>query len=171
MAAAASMPPVPLWDDDTFLTEYDHHCRKLVKAFCCRYGINREDERDFLQAIYVKLLAIPQHDRFKGGAFVRTCINNKARDILRTRKVQQKHCLQMLDVVECEVPAPDSSRTEDLLSLLSPLQRQIVTYSVGLNGPATPIREVARLLSISLVVAQTELDAALALMRESMEAE
>lgn len=132
------------------------------------YRLSREDEEDLAQVLQMKLLTIPRLNRLKGPAFIRTCVNNAARDELRRLlRNEHRHLPAALEAVS-ELEAPDvMGRVNELLACLSPLQREIVSQHLGLNGPATRVRAVAKTLGISATQAQTELTAALELMRDA----
>lgn len=162
------LAPDPIADDEQFLEDYQSHCRIVAATMRRTYRLSKEDEEDLAQVLSMKLLTISPVNRLKGAAFIRTSLNNCARDELRRLLRNEHRYLPAAIEAVSGLEAPDANhRVEDLLSCLSPLQRALVTETVGLNGPATPLRTIAKSLEIPITEAQTELNAALALMRDS----
>jgi hypothetical protein len=170
LAAAAVVARDPTGDDEQFLSAYQSHCQIVAATIRRTYRLSREDEEDLAQVLGMKLLTIPSSSRRKGAQFIKTCINNAARDELRRLlRYEHRYLPSVIDgLAFSEVEAPDTGhRVEDLLSCLNALQRSIITAHLGLDGPATPLRAIAKALGITVTVAQAELDAALGLMRDA----
>lgn len=157
----------PTADDEQFLAAYESHCRIVAATMRRTYRLSREDEEDLGQILQMKLLTISPANRRKGSAFVRTALNNCARDELRRLLRNEHRYLPAALEAVSELEAPDANgRVNELLACLTPLQRDIVSQHLGLDGPSTPLRAVAKALGIPATQAQTELNTALGLMRE-----
>ena len=164
--AAAVQTVDPLSDDEAFIEQYDSHCRKVSRAIRRLYRLSREDEQDLTQTLRMKLLTISLENRRKGAGYVKMCVNNAARDELKRHLDREDINLPAFADVLDHAKARDETRgIDELMSVLSPAQREIVELSLGLYTPVRAPRTIAKAAGISIEAIEPEFTEALARMR------
>lgn len=154
--------------DLDFYWEYLGHCKIVAGTIRRTYRLPKADEEDLIQILSTKLLTIPPHHRAKGPAFIRTCLNNAARDVLRRILRGEQHSLPCLVDPQSDHDPDAEFRIEHMLSCLTPQERELVSLSVGLDGPKLTIREIAALLDMPVSTATKDINRAMTKMRASL---
>jgi DNA-directed RNA polymerase specialized sigma24 family protein len=166
-------------DDDHFLRQFEPHIRIVAGTMRRTYrAMTADDEKDLQQELRLKLLEVPA-DRRNAGAFVRTVLNNAARDFLaKVLRHADRHISgdsttdgdfssSLFARFGTDDDTEETQLVDSLWTSLSPTQKQLMDWYLGLSG-AKPIKRMRTLSDMSGLSAGTvrrEIDSALAKMR------
>jgi RNA polymerase sigma factor (sigma-70 family) len=139
-------PPSALSPDVEFVALYHDHRLNLVRLAVLLVG-DQETAEDIVQDVFARL-----HGRWRPEvttlAYVRTCVLNGARSVLRRRAVALRRAERVTDLVDSAETAAliGEARREVLLALsrLPRRQREALVLRYYLDLPETEIAQIMR---------------------------